>query len=507
MISYLVVRNRRTNNPERNEQAVQIKIAIEKLGAGGEGLGHFNGKTVFVEDACPGDELLVRVIFEKPNYLKAKIVSIITPSPDRVIPPCKYYYDCGACQIQHMSYQSQIKYKTQIVKETLLHLGGVDPSLVKDMVPADNIWGYRNKMQYPVRKAIGHRPQAERQASRPQAIDGSKDSGVVALGPRSPRNGVHLGYYKKGTHDVIDIDDCMVLHPFLNKAAAAVRKELSRSKIEPYDEDNGRGFMRHVLGRVGFSTKESLLCFVVKEKEFKGSKGLISGLISSLNTSPKECRIENISMNVNSRNTNVILGEFTKTLWGKDDICEQLAGIRLKISPGSFFQVNPQQMRKLYDTVKDFACLNKEQTLLDAYSGTGSIALFLASEAKTVIGIEQVREAVSDARINAKMNGINNAKFILSSTEEALPSITSTGQKIDVVVLDPPRAGCSFSVIREICRMSPGVLVYVSCDPATLARDIKLLSGDFMVTNVVPVDMFPHSSHIETVVKLIRRKR
>ena len=315
---------------------------------------------------------------------------------------------------------------------------------------------------------------------------------------------VAMGYFKKGTHEIVDIDNCLVLHPFLNKISNAVKKLISDFNIPVYDEDGGSGLIRHVLARVGFVSKEAILCLVSKEMNIPGSRNLISALTKSLEQEDKEFGLKGVVVNENHRSTNVILGKNTKQLWGQEKIKEKLGSLEFKISAQSFFQVNPVQTLKLYSVVADFAGLSGNETVLDLYCGTGSISLWLGKKAKEVWGVEENNFAIEDAKENAGVNGIKNAFFKFGTSEAIIRQFLDTDAKFDVVVLDPPRSGCSQGVIGSVIKLKPSRIIYVSCDPATLARDLKLFSGKYKTVKIQPVDMFPHTAHIECVAHLSR---
>ncbi len=468
-----------------------ISVKIEKLAQGGEGIARHDGMTIFVENAVPGDEVKIKLTLLKSSYGKAHIVEMINPSQDRITPPCKYFEECGACQMQHINYKAQLKIKASTVKETIHKIGGIDTSVVLDVIGMDNPWGYRNKMQYPVRKTQIPMTRQPRQTEW-QGGQAKSQHKEFALS---------IGYYKKGTHDVVDIEDCIVLHPFLNDMARAVRDVIKKSRVEIYNEDSGKGLLRHILGKIGFSTGEALLSFVINEREFQGAKKII-GQINEKLVEKKE-KLVGITNNVNTRSTNVILGERNNSMWGRDFINETLGDLKFRLSASSFFQVNPVQTLKLYNTVKSFANLKGSEKVVDAFCGIGTISLWLAKNAKEIYGIEENPQAIENAKQNAQANNINNAFFRCGTVETILQQFADTAFKADVLILDPPRSGCSEKVISNILKMAPKKIVYVSCDPATFARDLKLLSSKYIVNKIQPVDMFPHTSHIECVGELL----
>ncbi|MFA5104198.1 MAG: 23S rRNA (uracil(1939)-C(5))-methyltransferase RlmD [Candidatus Margulisiibacteriota bacterium] len=447
-----------------------IDIKIDTIAAGGEGIGTSDGLKVFVENSLPGEELKVKLAEIKKNYARGTIVGFKSKSNERVEPACRYFEACGACQLQHISYAAQLKYKTQIVRDALTKIAGISGKIVKDIVGSGDQWGYRNKMQYPIR------------ASRDKQIS--------------------LGYYKKGTHAVIDIDSCPVLHPVLNSITAAVRIAIRRTGLSIFDEDTGRGLLRHLLARTAFNTGQSSIAFVINDRSFPGSNKLVKETLASLDNS---IRIKNISYNSNLRRTNVILGDTTRTILGTDYILETIGDLNFAISPESFFQINPAQAEQLFNKTAEFCRLQGGETVFDLYCGTGSIALWLSKKAKIVFGVEEVKGAVSDARHNADLNGIKNVRFRSGTVESELKRLSVEGVSADVIVLDPPRSGCSASVINSVISHDPKRIVYVSCDPATLSRDLKILSDRYNVEEIQPFDMFPQTAHIECVAALSKK--
>jgi len=452
-----------------------IILTAENIAGGGEGIGSFNGFKIFVENLLPGETAKVRLIEVRKQYARGRIVEITDRSAERVIPACKYFEECGACQMQHIDYGAQLRYKTGIVKDAVKKIAGLSEDIVLEIIPSELKWGYRNKMQFPVKQAAGK---------------------------KSGKSKISMGYYRKGTHDVVDIEDCPVLYPSLNRIAGALRQVFNEYGASVFDEDSGRGLLRHVLSRAAFGTGEHSVTFVINERHFPGSNKLITRFFEVLG---KDVKISNISFNSNTRKTNVILGDTTKTILGKDHIIEKLEGLEFEISPDSFFQINPVQAAVLFRTALKLADLKGSETVLDLYCGTGAISLYMARHAKRLYGVEEIRAAISDAKKNAARNKINNAVFRCDTVERQIKKLSSEGIKADVVVLDPPRAGCDIQVLEYISGFMPEKIIYVSCDPATLARDIKVLSGKYSVDVIQPVDMFPQTAHVECVAKLSRK--
>lgn len=454
-----------------------IDIKIDDLAMGGEGVGHYLGMAVFVPGSIPGDEVKIQLNEAKKNFGRGRIVKIITPSPDRVEPKCSLANICGGCQWQHISYPTQLKYKTKIVRETLERLGKLNVK-VNDIIGMENPWGFRNKIQYPISGAS----RACRQA-------GDKGHGAR----------VEMGYYKQGTHEVVDIDTCPIEHPKLSRAAKIIKDVLNKLGYEAYNEYKRAGLFRHLRARIGFGTGEVLLTFITNEKAIPGSKELVKLVIERCKKD--DINVVGVCQNINPRQTNVIMGEKSWTLWGRDFIFDKMGDLKFKVSNESFYQVNPVQTEILYNKALELSQVTKDDTVIDAYSGIGTVALWFAGRSNYVYGIEEVKQAVYDAAENAELNNIENCRFNYGKVEKLLPEL----KQGDMVILDPPRGGCEEKVIRTIAKSNFKKVVYISCNPASLARDLAALSSSgFKVNEVQPVDMFPHSFHIETVTKLTR---
>lgn len=447
-----------------------INLKIDDLAMGGEGVGHAGGLAVFVAGSVPGDELKVKLTDVKRNFARGEISGIVKPSPDRVTPKCPLAMVCGGCQWQHISYPAQLKFKTKIVRETLGRLGKLHNVKVSDIIGMEEPWGFRNKIQYPISK-IGNR--------------------------KSEFGGIVMGYYKQGTHDIVDIDTCPIEHPKLSRVARIVKDVLNKFDHSAYDR--GRGLFRHLRARIGFGTGEVILTFVTSEKAIPGSKELIKEILA-------RCRKDNINIvgicqNLNPRITNVVLGETNRTIWGRDFIYDKMGDLRFKVSSTSFYQTNPVQTEVLYNKALELSQVSKNDTVIDAYSGIGTVALWFAKQAQYVYGIEEVKQAVYDAAENAELNKIENCRFNVGKVEKLLPELNEG----EILILDPPRGGCEEKVIRTIGSSAFRKIIYISCNPSTLARDLAYLSGSgFKIEEVQPVDMFPHSFHIETVTKMSR---
>lgn len=466
-----------------------IELKIEDMGVDGEGIGKYEGMTFFVKDAVIGDTIRAGITKLKKNYGYARVQEILEPSPYRVQPECPLYARCGGCQIQAMDYRQQLCYKQKKVRGNLIRIGGFAPELIdsvmEEIVGMEQPYRYRNKAQFP--------------------IGADRDGMPVA------------GFYAARTHSIIPVEDCKLGVTQNEQILGAVLSYMRENGVRPYDETTGKGLVRHVLIRYGFTSKELMVCLVINGETLPQEKKLVDAL----------CKIEgmtSISVNINRKNTNVILGEETRTVWGSDYITDQIhlrdcdhdfaltdTAIAYHISPQSFYQVNPVQTEKLYSLALSYAGLTGRETVWDLYCGIGTISLFLAQKAGKVYGVEIVPQAIEDAKSNAALNGITNASFFVGKAEEVLPEFYEKESRKpdadmlhpDVIVVDPPRKGCDEKCLETMLRMKPERIVYVSCDPATLARDLKILcGGGYELRKVRPVDQFGHTTHVETVVLL-----
>lgn len=438
-------------------------MVIEDFGSEGEGIGKVDGFTLFVKDALIGDEIEVKVIKTKKNYGYGRLMKIIKPSPFRVEARCKNARACGGCQIQHLSYEKQLEYKQTKVENLLKRVGKIENYEMLPIIGMKEPYYYRNKAQFPVGK--------------------NKDGEIVT------------GFYAGRTHAIIDTEHCYIQHPLNEQLVRCVKQWMVQNHIEPYDETTGQGLVRHILTRIGFKTKEVMVCLVINGKKLPKAEKLIE-LLKDIPG------MTSISININQEKTNVILGRQVVTLWGRDYIEDYIGDVKFRISPLSFYQVNPVQTQVLYGKALEFADLKGNETVWDLYCGIGTISLFLAKNAAKVYGVEIVPQAIDDAKKNAEINHIENAQFFVGKSEEILPEMYArTKERADVIVVDPPRKGCDESLLECITRMQPDKVVYVSCDPATLARDLKYMEEHgYKVQKVQCVDMFGHSVHVETVV-------
>lgn len=464
-----------TNNSEavlaKNDELV---VVIDDLGSEGEGIAHVDGYALFVKDALPGDEVRVKVMKAKKNYGYARMMEIIKPSPSRVVPRCSVARQCGGCQIQHLAYEQQLVYKVNKIKNCLVRLGKFPSEQISEIMEPilgmEEPFYYRNKAQFPV---------------------GRDKNGKLVT-----------GFYASRTHSIIDAPDCYIQAKVNKQILDIILCFMEEFQIEPYDEKSHKGLVRHILTRVGYTTGEVMVCLILNGTKLPNADILIERLQAVEG-------IKSISINVNKEKTNVILGSVVKTLWGSEYITDYIGEIKYQISPLSFYQVNPVQTTKLYKTALEYAELTGNEVVWDLYCGIGTISLFLAKQAKEVYGVEIVPEAINDAKRNAEINGIENAEFFVGAAEDVLPEkyAQSNGKMYaDVIVVDPPRKGCDETLLQTILNMAPKKIVYVSCDPATLARDLRFLcDGGYELRKVRGCDMFGHSGHVETVVKLVRK--
>ena len=461
----------------KNETAV---VKIEDIGVNGEGIGKVDGYTLFVKDAVIGDVVEVKVMKAKKNYGYAKLINVLEPSKDRVQAKCSVARQCGGCQIQELSYEKQLEFKEKKVRGNLERIGGFSSefldSVMEEICGMDNPFHYRNKAQFPF---------------------GTDKNGQIVT-----------GFYAGRTHQIIPNMECALGCEENGKILKIIVDFMNKYHISAYDEKTGKGFVRHALLRFGFTTKEIMVCLVVNGDNFPHSEKLVDNLRNIEG-------MTSITYSVNKENTNVIMGKSIHLLWGQTYITDYIGNVKYQISPLSFYQVNPKQTENLYQYALEYAGLTGEETVWDLYCGIGTISLFLAQKAKKVYGVEIVPQAIEDAKRNADINGIENAEFFVGKAEEILPEYYENyarehdGEKAyaDVIVVDPPRKGCDETLLRTMTDMSPERIVYVSCDSATLARDLKYLcENGYELQKVRAVDMFPNTVHVETVVLLSHKK-
>lgn len=442
------------------------KIDIGGMTHEGQGVGRIDNFTVFVDGPIKGEEVEIKIIKVNKNYAVGKLLNVIKASPDRVEPVCKVFNRCGGCSLQHMSAQAALRFKTDLVTENIRRIGKLKDVVVHDTIGMEKPLNYRNKAQYPVGRL--------------------KDDLVV-------------GFYAKKSHDIVDSPECRIQHSLSDKAKIIVKRFLEDNKISVYDEVTGKGLVRHVMTRMGFNTGELMVVLVLNGKSLPKQDKLVKLLTEEI---PE---IKSIVLNVNTANTNIILGPRNIVIFGEETITDYIGKFKFKISPLSFFQVNPVQTEVLYNKALKYAGLTGEETVFDLYCGIGTISLFLSEKAKKVYGVEVVEEAIRDAKENAKLNVVDNVEFLVGEAEKIIPDMYQKGVRADVVVVDPPRKGCDEVLLDTLVSMSPERIVYVSCNPATLARDLAFLAErGFEVVEVQPVDMFPWSTHVECVVLMSR---
>ncbi|WP_246943026.1 23S rRNA (uracil(1939)-C(5))-methyltransferase RlmD [Bacillus pinisoli] len=448
------------------EVGQDFPITIKRLGINGEGVGFFKRKVVFIPGALPGEEVVAKATKVLPSIIEAKIKKIRKKSPDRVAPPCPVFDQCGGCQLQHLDYQAQLREKRDIVLQaferyTKLPLETLD---VRSTIGMEEPWNYRNKSQLQV---------------------GLEKQKVIA------------GLYGMNSHELIDISDCMVQHKSTNHVTQVVKTILQDLQIPIYHERTRKGLIRTIVTRVGVKTGELQVVLITTKKDIPRRELLIKEIQKQL---PE---VKSIMQNINGEKTSLIFGTDTLHMAGKETIQEVLGDLSFELSARAFFQLNPIQTVKLYDEVKKAADLNGTEKVLDAYCGVGTIGLWLAKEAKELRGMDVIPESIVDAKKNAEQHGFSHAKYEVGKAEQILPKWVKAGWKPDVVVVDPPRTGCDQGLLDTLKKTKPKKIVYVSCNPSTLAKDVAALGKLYNVSYLQPVDMFPHTSHVEAVVQLI----
>lgn len=442
-----------------------VQVRIEDMSESGEGIGKVDGLALFIKDAIIGDLVEAKIMKMKKSYGFARLMAVTEPSPHRVVPPCPVARQCGGCQIQAMSYEEQLRYKERKVKNNLKRIGGFEDIFMEPIIGMEHPFRYRNKAQFPIGR--------------------SRDGRIIA------------GFYAGRTHTIIETGDCLLGIEENKVILEKVISHMEANHIEPYEEESHKGLVRHVLIRKGFQTGELMVCVVINGRKLPNAGELTSSLLEIPG-------MTSISLNVNLEKTNVILGKEIINLYGEGYITDTIGGVKFRISPLSFYQVNPVQTEKLYGAALDYAGLSGNETVWDLYCGIGTISLFLAQKAKKVYGVEIIDAAIEDARENARLNGMDNVEFFVGKAEEVLPQMYEE-RKIhaDVIVVDPPRKGCDRLALDTILRMKPERVVYVSCDSATLARDLRYLcDGGYEVVKGRVVDQFGMSVHVETVALL-----
>ncbi|KGL43417.1 23S rRNA (uracil(1939)-C(5))-methyltransferase RlmD [Listeria newyorkensis] len=452
-----------SENPVTEGQ--QFPLTIKRIGINGEGIGYFKRSVVFVTGALAGEEVVVEATKVNPRYTEAKIRKIRKKSPHRVTPPCPVYDACGGCQLQHLSYPEQLKMKKDLIvqsieKHTRFHLEQIK---IRDTIGMGNPWGYRNKSQFQVRE-----------------ID----------------DVVEAGLFSAESHELVPIENCVVQHPDTVKVTNFVRDLLEELEIPIYEEQRNSGIVRTIVVRTGIKTGEIQLVLVTNSKKLPRKRELLERIQTAF---PE---IVSIMQNVNQAKTSLIFGEETLFLAGEEKITEKLGEIEFDLSARAFFQLNPSQTEKLYREVARAIRLTGNEKIVDAYCGVGTIGLSLAKRAAEVRGMDTIAESIEDAKANAERAGITNVSFETGKAEEVFPKWIKAGFKPDAIVVDPPRVGCEDQLLQSILRTNAKQIVYVSCNPSTLARDIQILSKKYNVKYIQPLDMFPHTAHVESITVL-----
>ncbi|NWK83914.1 23S rRNA (uracil(1939)-C(5))-methyltransferase RlmD [Staphylococcus sp. GSSP0090] len=432
----------------------------------GHGVVKFDRYPIFVPNALIDEVIEFKVIKVKKNFAIGKLIEIKEKSNDRVEPPCIYYYKCGGCQLQHMTYQAQLNMKKEQVVNLFKRKAGFKDTVIHDTIGMENPWYYRNKSQIPVGKNNAHK--------------------------------VITGFYRQRSHDIIDMDECLIQDQLHQEVINKLKAWFNELNISVYNERKKQGLMRHVVIRTGHHSRELMVIFVTNGKKFKQSDVLTQRL---RNHFPD---IVSIKHNVNDTHSNVIMGQNSYTLYGKDEIVDTLSDVTFKINDQSFYQINSIQTEKLYQRAIDYAELQGEETVLDTYCGIGTIGLYMAPKAKHVYGVEVVPEAIIDAQQNATINQFENTTFVCGKAEEVILKWKAEGIRPDVVMVDPPRKGCDETFLKTLLELNPRKIVYISCNPSTQQRDAQLLATQYKLTQITPVDMFPHTTHVETVAQFER---
>lgn len=449
-----------------------VTLDLESLVSGGEALAHHEGFAVFVPGGVPGDRVRAEIISTKPSYARAIVKEVETPGPARTTARCPLFGRCGGCQWQEVDASAQLSWKRRIVVDALSRLGGFEAeALTAPTLGMAEPWHYRNKVHWAVSREPG------------------------------PKGRIRLGLYEARSHRVVDVEECFIQHDLNNQVLAFLRQALNDFDFAVYDETKGKGWLRSAFAKAGHRTGELMIGLVTTRMAFPEEREWVDRVRAAFPG------VTSIVQNVQSKPGNVLMGPETRVLWGQDQIKETIGPLTFAISARSFFQVNSEQVEGLYDAAARFAGLSGGERVVDLYAGTGTIALYMARKgAGEVIGIEVIPEATRDAAANARLNGISNARFLTGKVEDLLDDLLAESGPLDVALLDPPRKGCEGSVISAIARSGIPKVVYVSCNPATLARDLKQLAaeGGYRLRAVQPVDMFPQTSHVEAVALLTR---
>lgn len=444
-----------------------IDVEFVDLTHEGQGVAKIDGFPVFVPGGLPGEYAQIKILNVKKNYGYGKLIEIREKSPYRVEIPKEDMHKYGGCQLHHMSYEGQLQFKQNLVEQTLTRIGKLQDVNIHPIIGMEQPFHYRNKAQVPV---------------------GERNGRLIT------------GFYKPRTHEIIDTDESVIHMEAINDAIKIVKEICSELGVAAYNEEAHTGVLRHIMARFGRKTDELMIVLITRTEKLPHRKEIVGKIVAALPN------VKSIVHNVNPKRTNVILGEKTQVLWGQDVIYDYIGNVKFAISPRSFYQVNPVQTQVLYDKALAYAGLTGEEIVFDAYCGIGTISLFLAQQAKKVYGVEVVPDAINDAKKNADLNGNTNVEFSVGEAEVVIPNWAEEGIHADVIVVDPPRKGCDAALLKTIIEMKPKRVVYVSCNPATLARDLGILeTGGYQTLEVQPVDMFPMTMHVECCVLLVKK--
>lgn len=452
---------------EKNKEYI---LDIISQGYEGEGIAKINDTfPIFIEGALKGEKVNAKIVKSKKNFAYAKLINVIEPSKERCEARCKINKRCGGCKLQHSTYIEQLNFKFERVKDCIAKIGKLDDSIVKFPLGMEEPWRYRNKVQLPIGMINGE---------------------------------LKIGFFAPRSHDIIDMESCLIQDEIADKVVKLTREWIKKNNIKPYNVDgkyDESGILRHIMIRRGFKTNEVMIVLVTNGKKLPNKSEFIKLMLDNITG------LKSIVQSINSKPTNVILGDECLTLWGEPTISDYIGNFKFNISPLSFFQVNPIQTEVLYGKALEYAKLTGNETVFDAYCGTGTITLFLSQKAKKVYGVEIIPQAIENANINAKENGVDNVEFFVGESEVVIPDLINKGVKADVVVVDPPRKGCDVKLLNAITNINAKRIVYVSCDPSTLARDLAVLEENgYKTIEVQPVDMFPQTAHIENVALLLK---
>jgi 23S rRNA (uracil1939-C5)-methyltransferase len=441
-----------------------IEVEFEDLTHDGAGVAKVDGYPLFVANGLPGEKAKIKVTKVNKGYGFGRLIELYEKSPYRIDADCPIYKECGGCQLQHLNYEGQMLAKEKQVREVLTRIGKLENVKVHPVLGMKEPWHYRNKSQVPI---------------------GEQDGGLIG------------GFYQQRSHQIINMESCLIQQEKNDEVVQIVKEICNSYGVRAYNEQQHKGILRHIMVRYGQITGEVMVVLITRSGDLPNRKSIVAEIVEKVRG------LKSLILNTNPKKTNVIMGDESQVLWGEDVIYDYIGDIKFAISARSFYQVNPEQTKVLYDKALEYADLDGEETVIDAYCGIGTISLFLAKKARKVYGVEIVPEAIEDAKKNAVLNGIENAEFAVGGAETIIPRWYEEGIVADVLVVDPPRKGCDESLLQTIIAMKPKRVVYVSCNPATLARDLRILEdGGYRTVEVQPVDMFPQTMHVEAVAKI-----